>query len=96
MTREQIISTLASHRDLLDRFGVRELRLFGSVARGDAAPDSDIDLLVEFVKPTGYFKLLRLQNELSRVLGKPIDLGTPDSLHKRIRERVIRESIRAA
>jgi len=94
--REQIIANLRQHAAMLREYHVRELRLFGSAARHESDEHSDIDLLVEFDRPTGYFALLRLQAELSAILGKPVDLGTPDSLHPRIREQVLRESVRAA
>jgi len=77
-------------------FGVKSLSLFGSVARNQATTASDVDLLVEFNRPVGYFGLFALQDYLEKLLGCPVDLGTPDSLKPYIRERVVGELIHVA
>jgi predicted nucleotidyltransferase len=82
--------------ELTRQFGVKSLSLFGSVARDQATPASDVDLLVEFSRPVGYFGLFALQDYLENLLGCPVDLGTPDSLKPYIRERVMGELIRVA
>jgi predicted nucleotidyltransferase len=97
MKRDHVVATLRSHEEKLrNQFFVRSLALFGSVARDEAGPASDIDLLVEFDRPTGYFGLVRLQLFLEEVLGAPVDLGTPGSLRPGMRERVRKETIRVA
>ena len=78
---------------LSDRYGVRSLALFGSVARDEATPASDVDLLVDFDRPVGLFGLFALQDYLEISLGCPVDLGTPDSLKPRLREEVLAESV---
>ena len=75
--------------EMTKQFGVKTLSLFGSVARNEATFTSDVDLLVEFNRPVGYFGLYALQDYLEKLLGCPVDLGTPDSLKPRIRERVM-------
>lgn len=80
--------------EMAKNFGVKSLLLFGSVARDEGTPKSDVDLLVEFSRPVGYFGLFALQDYLEDLLGCPVDLGTPDSLKPYIRERVMGESIR--
>jgi predicted nucleotidyltransferase len=55
-----------------------------------------VDLLVEFNRPVGLFGLFALQNHLESLFGSPVDLGTPDSLKPRLKERVLREAIRVA
>ena len=82
--------------ELTKQFGVKSLLLFGSVARDEATSASDVDLLVEFNRPVGYFGLFALQDYLEKLLGCPVDLGTPDSLKPYIRERVMGELIRVA
>lgn len=82
--------------ELTQQFGVKSLLLFGSVARDEASTASDVDLLVEFNRPVGYFGLFALQDYLEKLLGCPVDLGTPDSLKPYIRERVMGELIRVA
>jgi predicted nucleotidyltransferase len=95
MDKERVLGLLNSHRDRLDEFAVKALFLFGSVARGEATPESDVDLLVEFDRPVGLFTLLRLQSYLEELLGCAVDLGTPNSLRPNLRETVLKEAIRA-
>jgi uncharacterized protein len=97
MKREDALKTLSAHEDeLRDQFGVRSLALFGSVARDEATEGSDVDLLVEFNLPTGYFGLVQLQEHLERLLGCKVDVGTPRSLKPRLRARVLEECIHVA
>jgi hypothetical protein len=94
MTREEILRVLSSHRADLQRFGVKSLALFGSAAREDVRAESDVDLLVEFEQPVGLFEFVDLKDFLESVLGRPVDLGTPQSLKPRLRERVLSEAVR--
>jgi len=80
--------------DLTTQFGVKSLSLFGSVARNEATSTSDVDLLVEFNRPVGYFGLFALQDYLEKLLGCSVDLGTFDSLKPYMRERVMGDLIR--
>ena len=97
MNREQAIHILSEHSvELAQKYGVKSLALFGSVSRDEAGPESDVDLLVEFDRSVGYFGLFALQDHLESVLGCKVDLGTPDSLKPRIRERVLGECVRVA
>jgi uncharacterized protein len=97
MKREDALRILSAHEnDLRDHFGVRSLSLFGSVARDEATAASDVDLLVEFNRPTGYFGLIALQEHLERLFGCKVDLGTPRSLKPRLRARVLQECIHVA
>jgi len=97
MKRDQVIRILSERRgELASRYGVKTLALFGSMARDQATAASDVDLLVEFDRPMGYFGLFALQDHLESLLGCKVDLGTPGSLRPRIRERVMRECIRVA
>ncbi len=95
MKQEVVLQTLKQkNAELINKFGVKSLQLFGSVARDDATSTSDVDLLVEFNRPVGYFGLFALQDYLEKLLGCPVDLGTPDSLKPYIKERVMGELIR--
>ena len=98
MDRETVIMKLSRHRRILQEYGVKEIRLFGSVARGEAGSGSDVDLLVEFEPSAhiGMFEFSRLRRELSQLLGCEVDLATPDALHKAMKEDILREAIRAA
>jgi len=79
--------------ELTKKFGVKSLSLFGSIARNEATSASDVDLLVEFNRPVGYFGLFALQDYLEDLLGCPVDLGTPDSLKPYIRDRIMGDLI---
>jgi predicted nucleotidyltransferase len=94
MNRDAVIRILKERNAELEKqYGVKSLSLFGSVARGEATSTSDVDLIVEFNRPVGYFGLFSLQDHLEKLLGCRVDLGTPDSLKPRIRERVMGELI---
>lgn len=95
MKRDRAIAILKLHQDKLKDFRVKSLDLFGSVARDEARPDSDVDLLVEFDCPVGVFTFLRLQRYLETILDCSVDLGTPDSLKDYLRESVLKEIVRA-
>jgi hypothetical protein len=95
MKQEDVLQVLKQKdAELTKRFGVESLSLFGSVARNEATQTSDVDLLVEFNRPVGYFGLFALQDYLEKLLGCSVDLGTPDSLKPYIKERIVGELIR--
>lgn len=96
MRREEVLAILQAHKADLEGLGVSAVYLFGSVARNEAHLGSDVDILVELSRPMGYFEFLSIQFALEKWLGQKVDLGTLDSLKPRIRERVMREVVRAA
>ncbi len=97
MKRAEVIRILRERRaELHDGFGVKSLALFGSVARDEARPGSDVDLLVEFDHPVGLFVFIGLQQRLEALLGCKVDLGTPRSLKPRLKEAVLQEAIHVA
>ena len=84
----------AALADLCRRHQVRRLALFGSRASGEAAPGSDIDVLVEFERGASVgLWFITVQDELSALLGVPVDLCTAGFLSPRFRDRVVREAI---
>lgn len=74
--------------ELADRHGVKVFGVFGSVARGEDSPDSDIDLLVELPAGMGLFALARVQNELEQLLSAPVDLIPEAGLKAGVRPAV--------
>ena len=96
ITLQTVLEKLAADGDALKAFDVKSLAVFGSVARGEAGSDSDVDLLVEFHRPVGFFGLARLQRHLEELLGAPVDLVTPGGLRTAMSDRVLREAVRAA
>ena len=75
------------------RYGASNVRLFGSVARGEDRPDSDVDLVVDITPGTGLFTLLHLRRELTDLLGKAVDIVPSDSLRPRVRREVERDAV---
>lgn len=75
------------------KHGARSIRIFGSAARGDATPESDIDFLVEMEPGRGLFEQAAMLLELQDLLGRDVDVVTVEGLRTRIRERVLAEAI---
>ena len=96
MERDQVLALLKSRRRQLKKYGIHSLSVFGSVARGEARKNSDVDILVDFEKPVGLFEYARLKMYLEGVLGREVDLVTPEALRTEMREEILREAIRAA
>ena len=94
MNRETVLALLRAHLpELRERFGVQQLRLFGSVARGTALPDSDVDVLVGFDGPATAKRYFGVQFYLEDLLQRPVDLVTEKALRERLRPYVQREAI---
>jgi predicted nucleotidyltransferase len=87
-------SDLSEASELIEicrRNDVSKLSVFGSVARGEATPQSDVDLLVEFSKRKSLLAVVSLERQLSEVLGRKVDLITEAALSPYLRDRVLRE-----
>ena len=95
MTRDQILQAIDANRGRLSALGVLELALFGSYARGDAGPDSDVDFLVEFTEKS-FDRYMELRELLEELLGRKVDLVLKGAIKLRLRERILSEAIRAA
>ena len=75
---------------LCERWSIRRLALFGSVLRDDFRPDSDLDVLVEFLPDARIgWEFVTLADELSEMFGRDVDLNTPDMLSRYFRDRVM-------
>jgi hypothetical protein len=97
MNRDEVIGFLSSHRqELAEHFLVRSLALFGSTARGEAGPGSDVDILVEFRETPGLQEYMRLKFWLEDNLGRPVDLVMEKALKSWARPVVEAELIRVA
>lgn len=84
--REQILSIAKKH-------GVGRVRVFGSMARGDASPGSDVDLLIQITGKTTPWFPGGLIADLEDLLGRPVDVATDTELHGIIRDQVLREAV---
>jgi len=90
---EEIQMIIREHKsELAERFGVSEIGIFGSVVRGEARDDSDVDVLVEFNKPVGFIKFMDLEFYLEDILGvTKVDLVTKSGLKPYIGQHILRE-----
>lgn len=79
---------------VLKRYGIARAAVFGSVARGDNRPDSDVDVLVEMPGPYGLFKFMDIKLALEEVLGKKVDLVEYGAIKPVIRDNIISEQVR--
>lgn len=94
MKRDEVLNVLKAQQEILvEQFGIKTLYLFGSTARNEARPDSDVDLLVEFNRPLGLFEFIDLQQTLESLLNCKVDLGTKRSLKNHLRKEVLMEAI---
>jgi hypothetical protein len=75
------------------KYGAYNVRVFGSVARGEARPDSDIDFLVELEPQRTLLDQIALMQSLEDLLGRKVDLTEPETLHELIRDKVLREAV---
>ena len=80
-------------REIVLRYRVSDVRVFGSVARGEDRPDSDLDLLVEPTRQTTLFDIGGICDELEELLGIKVDVVTPGGLPPKFLERVLREAV---
>ena len=95
--RAVTLEVVRVHRDAIrrlgERFGVRNIRIFGSVARGKSTSDSDLDLLVNVNRGHGYFDMAGFTLGVEDELGVMTQVAMPGGLKLRIRDRVLREAV---
>lgn len=84
--RDEILEIAARH-------GAHNVRIFGSVARGEATPESDLDFLVELEPGRSLLDHVALLQDLESLLGRKVDLVEPEALHWYIRDRILQEAI---
>jgi len=96
MNRSDVIQLLKNSRKELDKFSVKTLSVFGSVARNEANPGSDVDILVGFHGPATFDGYMDLKFFLEDLFGCPVDLVTEKALKPRLRSHVEKEMVRVA
>jgi uncharacterized protein len=93
MTRDEVIRILSENRAELRKMGVRSLALFGSAARGELRPDSDIDLLVDLEPPYTYDRYIHIKFFIEDMLQRSVDLVMSETLKARVRPYIEKEAI---
>ncbi len=89
---EKIFAQLRALKPALAARGVTRLRVFGSVARGEAGPDSDVDLIVDFFKKPDLFAFSGLRLDIIDMLGRKVDLLTEDSIHPYLKRKILKQA----
>jgi len=93
-TVERLMEKLAKNKNELKRkFGVKKIGIFGSYIRGEQSDKSDIDILVEFEEPIGFFKFLELEEYLEGLLGVNVDLVSKKALKPMIGKHILKEVV---
>ena len=89
---EEIKEILSAYKEQLrERFGVKEIGIFGSYVRGEQRVDSDIDILVELERPIDFFLFIELEEFLSKILQSKVDLVIKKALKPQIKEFILKE-----
>lgn len=94
MSKQDILKTLSANEAKIKSFGVRSLSLFGSSARGEETPQSDLDFIVEFEEKS-FDSYMDLKLFLEDLFGRPVDLVLADGIKPRLRAAILREAIHA-
>ncbi|MHA1370653.1 MAG: nucleotidyltransferase family protein [Promethearchaeota archaeon] len=91
---DEIKEIIKKHKKTLkEKYHIKEIGIFGSFVRGEAKEDSDVDILVEFEKPIGFFKFLQLEEYLSDLIGKKVDLVSKKALKPHIGKYILEEVV---
>lgn len=91
---EQIKTIIHKHSDLLrDTYNVNKIGVFGSITRNEQKETSDVDILVELSQPIGMFKFIELEEFLSKVIGRKVDLVTDKALKLAIKEDILQKVV---
>ncbi|MBI2481957.1 MAG: nucleotidyltransferase family protein [Candidatus Vogelbacteria bacterium] len=91
MSEDNLLTIKKAITPVLLKYGIKSAGVFGSRARGDSRPDSDIDILIELGQPMVFFAFGNLEDELEKILKYKVDLVTKDALHNKIKSRVIKD-----
>ncbi len=95
-SKQETLKNLKHHLPhLREKFKVKSIAIFGSYAREEQTEKSDIDMLVEFEAPVGFFKFIELEDYLSEKIGVKVDLVTPDALKPLIKSQIMEEAVYA-
>ncbi|MDK2371812.1 MAG: nucleotidyltransferase family protein [Candidatus Korarchaeota archaeon] len=91
---DEIRTILKKHEsELREKYGVKRIGIFGSIVRGEAGEESDVDILVEFERPIGLLKFLELEEYMSNLIGMKVDLVSKKALKPHIGKYILEEVV---
>ena len=96
MKRTAIVSRIQGHKSELSKLGVKSLSIFGSVARGEERPDSDVDILVEFEGRATFDRFMDAKFYLEDMLGCKVDLVTSQAIKPRMKPHIMQDLVQVA
>jgi len=91
--KEKLAKIKASKEIIRKRYHVKKIGIFGSFVRGEQRKKSDIDIVVVLSEPIGFFEFIRLENYLSRKLGRKVDLLTKEGIKPAVKKDILKETI---
>ena len=90
----EIERILAEHKkELYEKYTIKRIGVFGSFVRGENKRESDIDILVEFEEVPGLLKFIEIEEYLSRILGRKVDLVRKPAIRKELKDRILNEVV---
>ena len=93
-TKDEVLKILKDELPYLrEKYGITKIGIFGSYSRGEQNIESDVDLLIEFEKPIGFFRFLAIEDYIEKKLGVKAELVTEDALKPRMKPHVLEEVI---
>ncbi|MCB4791355.1 MAG: nucleotidyltransferase family protein [Elusimicrobia bacterium] len=93
MAANEISKVLRKHDDLLKKYNVKAVFLFGSCLRSEEKENSDIDFIIDFKEPVSILEHVKLKNELEIIFGRQVDIVTRKALKPAIRENILKEAV---
>ncbi|MFN3395211.1 MAG: nucleotidyltransferase family protein [Thermodesulfovibrionales bacterium] len=93
-TLEEVKEILIEHKsELIEKYKIKELGIFGSFVRGEQKKRSDVDILVEYYEVPDLFELIALERHLSRLIRKKVDLVRKGGIRKELKEKILKEVV---
>jgi len=94
MNLEEIERILAEHKkELYQKYKIKEIGIFGSFARGEQSKESDVDIVVEFEEVPGLIKFIEIEEYLSKLLGRKVDLVRKPAIRKELKDKILKEVV---
>ena len=94
MNLEEIERILAEHKEeLYQKYKIKEIGIFGSFARGEQSKESDVDIIVEFEEVPGLIKFIEIEEYLSKLLGRKVDLVRKPAIRKELKDKILKEVV---